>query len=342
MGDAAVNLVRAIVSYIQQRSTTMTGPSLDRLISSQCQACVSHLRGSDLSHDDANQILGVLREERCLFNTEQVDTISAVLDEKLTYTTSASHQPRASSKPHQQTHNHLRNYLTEYMWQAIYSHASMTSKLEQCASFFIERLCLRNPSETTRRDMIAIILAATDQDCSGDESLGYVHTLKKMMGNARNLFPTGDRGPDQYPEAVDAFMRMYPTAYTPDDPPVQCKISELSFINKQTATLCRVTHGSASGASGGQLTSMRRQVGKRTVQSGDGLVKPEPDPDMRDQVLRYVLSGSGSTTTVDLPKYQAYMQHASGPRVEPKAEVKSEGGTDPSASGHTSRPGLLC
>ena len=126
MGDAAVNLVRAIVSYIQQRSTTMTGPSLDRLISSQCQACVSHLRGSDLSHDDANQILGVLREERCLFNTEQVDTISAVLDEKLTYTTSASHQPRVSSKPHQQTHNHLRNYLTEYMWQAIYSHASIS------------------------------------------------------------------------------------------------------------------------------------------------------------------------------------------------------------------------
>ena len=104
MGDAAVNLVRAIVSYIQQRSTTMTGPSLDRLISSQCQACVSHLRGSDLSHDDANQILGVLREERCLFNTEQVDTISVVLDEKLTYTTSSSHQPHVSLKQHQQTH----------------------------------------------------------------------------------------------------------------------------------------------------------------------------------------------------------------------------------------------
>ena len=339
MGDAAVNLVRSILNYIQQRAKSMSGPALDQLTSAQCQACITHLRSANLSHEDATNIVSLLHSDSCLFNDDHIAQISGVLDVKLSSSTSSTGHA-SSSKPHQQTHQYIRHYFTEYMWQVIYSHASMTSKLEQCATFFVQTLGLRNPCEKTRRDLIAIILAATDQDCVGEDSLQHVHTLKRLMANARAIFSTCERGPDSYPPTVAAYMHMYPTAYAANEPPVECKVPEAAFINKQSATLCRSTHSSLQAAGGGSH-SARRFVGKRSI------AKQEPEPDMRDQLLNYVLSGTSHTGTGDLSRMQAFVQQQSSLGVgelthELKREMKSEPDTAEHADPSLPPTGLMC
>ena len=205
----AIGLVRSIVSYVGQRSTQLTGPMLDRFIASQCQACIAHLRSASLTHADATQIVDVLQSDECLFTGEQIASISAVVDDKL----SGAFRPMSSSKsklqPMSQKHNDLRNYLTEYMWGVVYSHASMPAKLEQCATFFVQTLLLRNPDEPTMRDMIVIILVATDSEQQGEAALGHLHMLKRFIVNARNAFSQSEKGPDEYPADVNACMRMY-------------------------------------------------------------------------------------------------------------------------------------
>ena len=175
MESTVVAIVKSIVSYIDQRCPMLTPPQVTQLLAAQCQACITHLRATSVSHAEAGCILGVLSDEQCLFDKDQISKISAVVDEKVAVSLTTSSMAASGSgsmyKTNQQTHDYLRHYLTEYIWTVVNSHMPMSAKLEQCAAFMVQSLLLRNPSEKTRRDMIAIILAATGEEC-GYSGLG--------------------------------------------------------------------------------------------------------------------------------------------------------------------------
>ena len=165
-------MVDAILKYVYQRARSMTGDALERLIAAQCQTCVLHLRSASMSYDDAHAILNLLGSDICVFTHEQVGQVSAVVDQKLAHTAPLSGTCKTSTTAHgpqQQTHNHLVHYMTEMMWAVINSHVHMNSKLEQCAQYFVNVLLLRHPSEPTRRDMVAIIRAATNDTSPREE-----------------------------------------------------------------------------------------------------------------------------------------------------------------------------
>ena len=325
MESTTVVIIQSILTYIGQRSKTMTPPQLGNLLVSQCQACITHLRSTELTHAEAGSILSLLSSEICMFSQDQVSKISCVVDEKVAVSFSSSMSASGDSalpKAAQQTHAHLRHYLSEYMWQVILSHMPMTAKLEQCAAFMVQTLLLRNPAEKTRRDMLAVILAATGEECSGDDQLTHVQSLKKMMDNARSAFPSGEKGPREYPSAVETFMMQYPNAYPQEHPPVQCKVAEYVFMNKQSATLCRNTHSSVQGL---KAQPLRRMSGKVTMPTSSAHAKREPE-DVQAELLRYLMNKPSSST--DLPQLQALMRDAtSGDRsscVSVKGEVKTE------------------
>ena len=169
---APVKMVDSILKYVQQRARSMTGDALERLIAAQCQACVLHLRSASMSYDDAHAILNLLGSDTCVFTHEQVAQVSAVVDQKLAHTAPLSGTSRTSTgapDKRQQTHSHLVHYMTGMMWAVINSHVPMSSKLEQCAQYFVNVLLLRHPSEPTRRDMVAIIRAATNDTSPREE-----------------------------------------------------------------------------------------------------------------------------------------------------------------------------
>ena len=178
--SSPVKLVDSILKYVHHRASAMTGDALTRLVDSQCQSCVLHLRTASLSYDDGQAILSLLNSSTCLFTTDQIAQVSAVVDQKLTQLAPCSgvHDPHTASRGSlmQQTHKHLRHYLTDMLWATINSHIHMNSKLEQVAQYFVNVLLLRNPSEPTRSDMVAIIRVATHDQSPPEEV--HAHMLR--------------------------------------------------------------------------------------------------------------------------------------------------------------------
>ena len=175
-GSPPAKLVQSILLYVKQRAGTMTGDALQSLVAAQCQSCVLHLRSASISYDDAHTIMALLNGGDCMFSSDQIAQVSAVIDQKLTLATpcSGAHGPQQWAGTQQQTHKHLRHYLTDMLWAVINSHVPMSTKLEQCAQFFVNVLHLRNPSEPTRRDMVAIIRAAINDSSTPEDTHAHM------------------------------------------------------------------------------------------------------------------------------------------------------------------------
>ena len=265
-----------------------------------------------------------------LFTSDQVSEVTRCIDQKVSATIGAT-SPSSSSGTGQQVHEYLKSYFIEYIWAIIMSHTSIQSKLEHLSHFCVQTIGLRNPTEKTRRDAVAIMLAATDTDCSGKDTLDYIHDLRRLMESARLVSMHGFKGPDRYPADVDVFMRMFPEAYK-DCAPVPSKITEEAFRNKESGTPCRQSHSTVTDG------SHRRLRGKRS-QNADQQSSAQPeqsDSDMKSQMLRWIMNTNQPSSSSPIPKFQQFL--ASSVKPEPKLEepLKSE----PTSHGSASSPGV--
>ena len=120
--------------------------------------------------------------------------------------------------------------------------------------------------------------------------------------------------------------------YTPDDPPVTSKISDIAFFTKQAVCPCRISHKSMR--SDQPSSSTTRFTGKQQVP------RSEQTPDLRDKMLNFVLSGpaAGSAQVPDLPKFQSFVKQQTS-----TSSVKSElAAVKPELDAVKSEAGVVC
>ena len=247
-----------------------------------------------------------------VFTTAQVSEITRALDKKVSEASGAASAGASSGQSSQQVHEYLKDYFTDYIWGIIMSHTSVQSKLEHLSHFFVQSIGLRHPSEKTRRDAVAIILAATNTDCSGVETLNHIQDLRRLMESARLVCAHGFKGPDRYPADVITFRSMFPESYK-DCVPVPSQISEESFRSKQSGTPCRQSHASVGDG------KTYRYHGKKPVHSVNAhATQSEPtDSDMKSQMLSWIMNNNQPSSS-SIPQFQSFLDRSM--KVEPKIE----------------------
>ena len=312
--SSAVSLVKSIINYVNTRSPSLPPGAVQKLVEHQCNACISHLRSMQLGYTDASWVATLVHGDGSPFGQSQADRIMGVVDGKLNVGNVAC---SSGSKTQLQTHHHLKEYLTEELWTTILSHSPMSQKLDACGKYFVQKLLLRHPSETTRRDMVSLVIAACNMEPTPDEAHGWVDTFKTVMEVNRTLTPGGAKGPLMYPSNPEEFTKAFPGSLADTDIMVASKVSESAFRIAQSKTPCRTSNkalGNVSGRVGKRLTS------KCTVKSDP--VNP------LEELTRFVLGKTVSSNLEQLPAATALLKAASTEatpmKFESSTSVKSE------------------
>ena len=253
-----------------------------------------------------------------VFSSTQAAEITRAIDQKVSVPSGVTSTSASTGQHSQQVHEYLKSYFTEYIWAIIMGHSSVQSKLEHLSHFFVQTLGLRHPSEKTRRDAVAIILAATNTDCSGAETLEHIQDLRRLMESARLVCAHGFKGPDRYPADVEVFRSMFPESYK-DAMPVASQITEEAFRNKQSGTPCRLSHSAVSDG------KRHRLVGKKSTKADNTpTTQPETsDSDIKSQMLRWIMN-SNQPSSSSVPQFQTFLDRSIKGEPKPDLHPKME------------------
>lgn len=191
-------------------------------VRSRLQHMIDSIAREEVADDDALALMQELRKP-CCFSEEHRKSIGAALSTKMR---TASSGNGTSTK--QQVCRNIHEYWPETLWTSFYSQKGWQLIMEDAATFIVRVLGLRSPNDETVKNIVATVLIAQKKELSPDETYTEVHAFKDKVANKRVVYP-GPRHYMDYPDNVADFLRLFPYAYPPDDPPVASKIPE-AFI----------------------------------------------------------------------------------------------------------------
>jgi hypothetical protein len=158
------------------------------------------------------------------------------------------------------------------------------NNMEQIMNVCIEKLGLRNPSDDTVRNLVAIMSLCHPRELTPAEGCTEVHKVKDKFVSKRELMP-GKQKMIDYPSDVIDFASLYPNACIQREPPIPIRIDHLEIrqltrkhrmptrsTNEQIVS-SKVSTSSSSSSQvdvAHQLAAMAFQF----VMGGQGLVPP--------------------------------------------------------------------
>ena len=249
----AMEYVRAVRSAIPDRAVAVAHE--------QAQQCILHIRSMKLDHADATHALRVLQDSSCVFTTEQVTQLSDAIVSAM-HPGSAPVQSTGHSKS--QSNNYVHLYLNDDMWMVLESRESVEHKMEHLCRYFIEALYMRFPSETVRRDAVAIMLAAMKVDVDSHLAHQYVERFRDLMDIFRGCTP-GPMGPRDYPSNPRDFMTLYPEAFKNRSEPVCSRVDCATLERIKRATPARKTHKALASTHSNRIRGKTNQPASSTT-----------------------------------------------------------------------------
>ena len=111
-------------------------------------------------------------------------------------------------------------YLGASTWTLLQGEMSIAHKIETLCRLMVSRCFLRNPDESTRRDMVALVYKASSTDTiNAAETLKHVQRARTIFKSLRQLNP-GPKGPKTYPSDPIVFQSIFQSStILTDDPP---------------------------------------------------------------------------------------------------------------------------
>ena len=301
--------------------------SRESSVAEQIPNVLQLIRARDhITQDDATAVMEHLLIESDTFDDAQRKVIAKAV--KSTMSCSAA---TATSRPHKaaavQEHRYIHRYLPMMLWVFLRSADSFTNKAKQLAQFMVKSLGLRNPSEKTRRLAVALIHMASNIDPDPIACLQNVREFRDICEAKRDTHDTAATML-KFPSDVEGFIRLYPTTYIAEHPPVKSQVDEADLMER-----CRPEVTPVRG-SNRMVQQGTRAYGKSTPSAASSscfAMLPSTSVDFSQQLqlqqlhmLRDYMNGRTST----VPHIPLAIEDAPRPSLN-RAQVIVDGGAAP-------------
>ena len=252
-------------------------------------------------YEDGNAALQLLAAADCPLDAGQRAQITAAIRLKI--------EGGKTKTGDQQENDYVHQYLPEWLWELIRSHAAMEHVFEHIATYCVTVLKMRNPSETTRRDLVAVCLCARGMNPSREDALVWVEKMRKHFDAARTIH-AGERGPAVYPSNASLFVRACGDALSEADRPVASKVTDHALSVLIKSTPCR------------DRSCAAYSVAPRTRTSSKTQPPPLKQEEALDSLAKFVTGQIVTSSLAALPGVGELL----------KREVKREPGSQPASS----------
>ena len=314
--------VDSIQKYVAAMTTFTDAEAASTLQREELAKCVDLIATCKLhnatAHDDAVAAVAVLNAEDAPWSEDNKRIIVNAIRTKVEGMTAKSHENA------QQDHHCIQHYFPAWLWEVMGSHCNMDSAFEHMSTYAVTVLKLRHPSEKTRRDMVALLLAARDMsDLSDDDAQMHIDKMRRHFETARSLHP-GVRGPATYPSDVDAFVHSCGDSMSSKDRPIKCKVSAHKLQMAISSLRCRRPKQSKNPIERVKPEREAKTESASAAAPSSGGLKVEA-PEQRvakpvDVLAKYV---AGDLNEVDVDGLLA-AHSASKPRVHQSVSIKAE------------------
>ena len=190
---------------------------------------VTRLRALSPSLEEATAALEYLHPDTGKFTLEQRQELSTVVKASMKNDTAS--QSKRTGWFTAQKHRYLHRYMPVKLWGVLFSHDTIINKMKHMAHFMCLNLGCRHPDAQTQR--LAVVIVHVASQYSPDPTTAYndVRTFSDIMDQKRTGVNSAPTMID-FPDDVEQFIKVYPTAFGEDDPPVKCRVDE-SIINER-------------------------------------------------------------------------------------------------------------
>ena len=197
---------------------------------------LTRLRSLKPSMDEVTEVLEHLSTVDSTFSEAQKKEIAAVVKSTMVDTATAS--ARATAKTQQ--HLSLHHYLPAKLWACLESDDKRENKFRQLAEFMCQSLGLRNPDAQTKRLAVVVVHLASNVSPAPKEAYEDVQMFGDIIDQKRTSV-CSKQTMLAFPEDPKVFMVSYPTAFGAEDPPIACRVSLSSTVERcrKGVTPCR-------------------------------------------------------------------------------------------------------
>jgi hypothetical protein len=119
----------------------------------------------------------------------------------------------------------MHRYWPAKVWAVAHSSDSLKNKFRYIATFMCNNLGLRHPDEQTKKLVVVCVLIASNLDPGPDEAYEHVREFSAIMDQKRSS-TTSAQTMTTFPADPADFMKLFPSAYGEEDPPVKCRIDD--------------------------------------------------------------------------------------------------------------------
>ena len=301
-----LSVIKAVERFIRAE-VGMGTMGAEASCAANIQVLVTRLRALvEVTMDDSTEVLEYTAIDNGTFNLHQRREISDVV--KAMVRSSDRAAPAGRRGWQMQKHQFLHFYLTARLWAALFSRDTVENKMKLLAVFMLNNLGLHHPDTETKRLAIVVILIASNIECGPQQCYDHFHEFGRIMDQKRTSCNTSQTK-DVFPEQVADFVRIYPEAYGPDDPPVECRIDVTTIPERMRPDLfpARYTNDNVDVP-----TRRLRRTCKRAQPSVSPIVETQPRPPHpmqhanTDGDLAVVLRRAFSQPTFDAAQFQQY------------------------------------
>ena len=132
---------------------------LSILAQEQADECVSLISSCNVdqakAYDDGNAALALLHAVGAPWSGDQKATLTTAIRSKV-------EGSKLKGTGDQQENPFIDEYFPKHVWDVIQSHSTLDVAFEHMSTYCVRVVRLRNPSEKTKRDMVATVFAARE------------------------------------------------------------------------------------------------------------------------------------------------------------------------------------
>ena len=205
---------------------------------------LTRIRSLKPSRDEVADVLAYLGAESCLFSKEDRLEIGRAANATMVDPTTVV--ARATTKTQQ--HLYLHHYLPAKLWTCLESEDTKVNRFRQLGQFMCQSLGLRNPDAKTKRLAVVVSHLASQDNPTPTVAYADVQLFSDIMEQKRSSVCT-KQTMASFPEDPKVFMDAYPTAFDPEHPPVECRVSLSAIVERcrKEVTPCRDTNKQVRG-----------------------------------------------------------------------------------------------
>lgn len=292
--------VKHIMGYVTGMSALLSDDDKSTLQAEQAAKAVALITSckvdASAAYEDGNAALALMQGDGCPWSASQKSSIAAAIRLKVEGTRTKTSD--------QQDNEYTADYLPEWLWGLIKSHCNLDYAYEHIATYSVATMKLRNPSETTRRDLVALCFAARSMTPTNEEALNCIEKMRKHFDAARAIHP-GVKGPATYPSDPAIFVASAGDSIADHDRPVPSKVSTHALSIAIAATKCRKAKDGAASISVRPSTRASTKTQQVTLKKEDAV----------DHIARFVAGEIAAPNVADLPG-ALHVLHGGGVKAE--------------------------